>query len=105
MPKFGVLRLLRALGSRTARSSSILKVLREWDKVVDDINRDAPSELGSTWHTSSVWIRAEAELAIVDSTVLTMVVSGICGFTGALCFTHLDLLLSLPLFIQNTNTY
>ena len=28
-----------------------------------------PKELGSTWHTSSLWIRAEAELAIVAQLV------------------------------------
>ena len=73
-------------------------------------------ELGTTWHTSSLWIRAEAERAIaasaaakvvkiyllilrrlpsaaqVNSTVLTMVVSAACGFLGALFFTHWDLL-------------
>eukprot|EP00913_Durusdinium_trenchii_P022145 g20806.t1 len=101
---------------RTTLSSTILALMEEWDKEVEEINQNAPvdaccmhvqscpprsllpfssiQELGTTWHTSSLWLRAEAERAIVNSTVLTMVVSAACGFLGALFFTHGDLLLS-----------
>ena len=88
------------LNYMTAQSSTILSLMKEWDKVVDEINRDAPPELGSTWHTSSLWIRAEAELAIVNSTLLTMLVSAMCGFLGALFFTHWDPFLSLMVVVN-----
>ncbi|CAK9113766.1 Protein dispatched homolog 1 (Mdispa) [Durusdinium trenchii] len=82
------------LNYMTTLSSTILALMEEWDKEVEEINQNAPVELGTTWHTSSLWLRAEAERAIVNSTVLTMVVSAACGFLGALFFTHGDLLLS-----------
>eukprot|EP00439_Symbiodinium_sp_Y106_P018629 s1578_g2.t1 len=65
--------------------------------VIDDVNKDAPADVGEAWHTSQLWIRAEAESAIVSSTVVTMIVSVACGLAGALLFTHLDILLSLIL--------
>eukprot|EP00435_Cladocopium_sp_Y103_P002969 s3932_g1.t1 len=94
------------LNYMTAQSSTILSLMQEWDNVVDEINQNAPPdadlklELGSTWHTSSLWIRAEAELAIVNSTVLTMLVSAICGFLGALFFTHWDPFLSFMVVVN-----
>ncbi|OLQ00932.1 Protein dispatched-like 1 [Symbiodinium microadriaticum] len=71
-------------------------------RVIDDVNKDAPADVGEAWHTSQLWIRAEAESAIVSSTVVTMIVSVACGLAGALLFTHLDILLSLMVVVAVT---
>jgi len=86
----------------TAASTSILNLMQSWDKVIDDVNKDAPADVGEAWHTSQLWIRAEAESAIVSSTVVTMIVSVACGLAGALLFTHLDILLSLMVVVAVT---
>ncbi|CAJ1396973.1 unnamed protein product [Effrenium voratum] len=88
------------LNYMTAASATILTLKNAWDQAVVDLNQKAPVELGQTWHTSSLWIRAEAEMAIVNSTILTMIVSAACGFLGALFFTHCDLLLSLMVVLN-----
>jgi len=68
---------------------------RQWDEFIQTLNEDAPLGSGEIWHTSRLWIRAEAETAILGSTANTMVVSTGCGFLGALAFTHGNLALSL----------
>ncbi|CAE7524976.1 Disp1 [Symbiodinium natans] len=88
-----------SLNYMTAASASILSLMQSWDKVIDEVNKDAPADVGEAWHTSQLWIRAEAESAIVSSTVVTMIVSVACGLAGALIFTHLDILLSLMVVV------
>jgi len=80
-------------------ASTIVTYMAHWNDLVAEFNSDAPLESGDTWHTSRLWIRAEAETAIVSSTVNTMLVSAGCGFVGALFFTHLDVILSLMVVV------
>eukprot|EP00930_Biecheleria_cincta_P020207 TRINITY_DN15244_c0_g1_i2.p1 TRINITY_DN15244_c0_g1~~TRINITY_DN15244_c0_g1_i2.p1 ORF type:complete len:909 (-),score=121.52 TRINITY_DN15244_c0_g1_i2:350-3076(-) len=84
---------------QSTAASTIVKYMSHWKELVDTLNSDAPLEAGDTWHTSRLWIRAEAETAIVSSTVNTMLVSAGCGFVGALFFTHLDVVLSAMVVI------
>lgn len=79
---------------QSTAASTIVTYMSHWNDLVAEFNSDAPLESGDTWHTSALWIRAEAETAIVSSTVNTMLVSAGCGFVGALFFTHLDVILS-----------
>jgi len=65
-----------------------------WEKATEDINERAPMDASTCWHTSRLWIRAEAEKAIVDSTLTTLMVSIGCGFAGTFAFTHFDMMLS-----------
>lgn len=87
------------VNSRSSAASTLIKYMSRWNELVEAINSEAPLEAGDTWHTSGLWIRAEAETAIISSTVNTMLVSAGCGFLGALFFTHLDVLLSTMVVI------
>merc|ERR1719329_801827 len=58
-----------------------------WDSYVDRKNAEAPQTANRAFHTTSVWVRAEAEFSIVSSTVETILVSAGCGFLGMLVFT------------------
>jgi len=83
------------MGYSTSTTKAILTYLKEWDKFVYTLNESPGAEVGQVWHTSRLWIRAEAESAIVGSTVATLIVSVGFGFLGALCFTQLDFVLSM----------
>eukprot|EP00931_Biecheleriopsis_adriatica_P047463 TRINITY_DN27366_c0_g1_i1.p1 TRINITY_DN27366_c0_g1~~TRINITY_DN27366_c0_g1_i1.p1 ORF type:complete len:1723 (-),score=331.85 TRINITY_DN27366_c0_g1_i1:45-5213(-) len=91
-----------AISSTRSSSGFIMGQMKLWNDFVQTLNGDAPAEVGETWHTSSLWIRAEAESAIIDSTVLTMIVSVGCGFMGALLFTHCDVFLSSMVVLNVT---
>jgi hypothetical protein len=78
----------------TTPSHVALSFMQKWDATVQAVNEQAPMDASGAWHTSRLWIRAEAEKAIVDSTVATLLVSIGCGFLGTFCFTHFDMLLS-----------
>jgi hypothetical protein len=82
------------LMSPNAGSSAALALMLEWNKAIDSLNGRAPLETQNAWHTSSLWIRAEAEQAIIGSTIATLAVSLGCGFLGTFCFTHFNCLLS-----------
>jgi len=83
------------MSSVTTRSSTILEYMKKWDAYVLDLNHQGPIDAGEIWHTSALWIRAEAETAIIESTVQTMIVSLAFGLVGALFSTHFDIALSL----------
>jgi len=72
----------------------------QWDTLVLASNEHGPSDLGTAWHTSRLWIRAEAETAIISSTANTVVVSLTFGFLGALSFTHCDVMLSVMVILS-----
>lgn len=75
-------------------SGVALEYMKKWEQATTLLNDNAPMDASTCWHTSRLWIRAEAEQAIVDSTVNTLMVSFGCGFLGTLCFTRFDALLS-----------
>mmetsp|Transcript_25377 Transcript_25377/g.46000 ORF Transcript_25377/g.46000 Transcript_25377/m.46000 type:complete len:1626 (+) Transcript_25377:95-4972(+) len=90
------------VGYNTASTGQIMTYKELWDDFVETLNGDAPPEVGDTWHTSRLWIRAEAESAIVGSTVNTLLVSVGFGFLGALCFTQMDFVLSMFVVLSVT---
>jgi len=85
----------------SAPTSFVLRYKTSWNAFVDALNLDAPIGGGTVFHTSRLWIRVEAETAIVQSTMATLFVSAGCGFLGALAFTK-DLLLSLIVVLTVT---
>jgi len=64
-----------------------LKQQALWDERIEILNEEGPIDAGKAWHTSKLWVQAEAEQAIVSSTMLTLAVSTGSGFLGALVFT------------------
>jgi len=79
----------------STRATTIMAYQELWDDYATELNNDAPAGATGSWHTSRLWIRAEAEQAIIGSTMMTMMVSAGCGFLGALSFTQGDLALAL----------
>merc|ERR1712061_741830 len=61
--------------------------MARWDAFVDERNRHASVTGNRAWPSAGAWVRAEAEIAIVESTELTIVLSAVCGGLGMLMFT------------------
>lgn len=80
--------------SYEARAENILSFKEKWDSFVDGLNAKAASTGNMAWHTAQAWVQAEAEVAIINSTILTIVVAALGGFGCMLIFT-LDPLLAL----------
>ncbi|CAE8719477.1 unnamed protein product, partial [Polarella glacialis] len=84
-----------AVSYTSTPTKEVLAYMEKWNGFLSSLNLDAPGDMGLPWHTSRLWIRAEAEEAILGSTLNTMIVSVTCGFLGTLASTQLDLILSL----------
>jgi len=69
------------------QSAKALEYMKLWDAYVEAQNAKASTTGNRAWHTSSLWVRAEAEIAIVSSTQLTIILSAVCGGFGVLLFT------------------
>jgi len=82
------------LSYATTSSSVVLEQQALWNEHIAKLNADGPMDAGKAWHTSKIWVRAEAEHAIVGSTMMTLAVSTGSGFLGALLFTN-NVLLSM----------
>eukprot|EP00435_Cladocopium_sp_Y103_P060718 s43_g22.t1 len=80
--------------SYEAGAEKILSFKEKWDNFVDGLNAKASSTGNMAWHTAQAWVQAEAEVAIINSTILTIVVAALGGFGCMLIFT-LDPLLAL----------
>eukprot|EP00927_Polykrikos_kofoidii_P043145 TRINITY_DN37202_c0_g1_i1.p1 TRINITY_DN37202_c0_g1~~TRINITY_DN37202_c0_g1_i1.p1 ORF type:complete len:1313 (-),score=137.29 TRINITY_DN37202_c0_g1_i1:41-3979(-) len=70
-----------------ASAEMLLAYKSRWDRFVHDRNCHASFTANRAWHTASSWVRAEAEKAIVDSTIETIVISAGCGCIGIFIFT------------------
>merc|ERR1719282_742589 len=61
--------------------------MNKWDKFVEARNGAASVTGNRAWHTAGAWVRAEAEIAIIDSTKDTIIIACACGWFGMLVFT------------------
>jgi len=52
------------------------------------MNRVASVTANRAYHTAGAWVRAEAEIAVVASTVDTIIVSAVCAWLGMALFTQ-----------------
>eukprot|EP00929_Paragymnodinium_shiwhaense_P103405 TRINITY_DN6688_c0_g1_i1.p1 TRINITY_DN6688_c0_g1~~TRINITY_DN6688_c0_g1_i1.p1 ORF type:complete len:1629 (+),score=342.88 TRINITY_DN6688_c0_g1_i1:11-4897(+) len=53
--------------SRTCRTNDALAHMKLWDDYLEEFNHGASRFARGAWHTSSLWVRAEAQLALVRS--------------------------------------
>lgn len=73
--------------------SKALAVMKRWDKFVAEHNRKASVSANNAWHTSPLWVLAEAEAAIKTNAMYS-IISIICAFAVVLLFTR-DVFLAL----------
>lgn len=78
--------------------SEALDLMDRWNAFVADNNRQASVSANVAWHTSQVWVRAQAEAATKASMVDAIVISVLCSFLGMLLFTQ-NLLLAMSVFM------
>jgi hypothetical protein len=72
---------------------SALRYQRLWDEHLAVWNDDASRFARGAWHTSNLWVRAEAQAALISSTVMTLAIVLCLAFLGMLIFTF-DIVLS-----------
>jgi len=68
-------------------SASVLRYKTQWDEFLTSVNGAASLTANRAWHTSHVWVTAEAELAIVSSTMNTILIEIGIGWLCILVFT------------------
>jgi len=66
----------------------LLERRTKWDDYLAAMNKGASVTANQAFHTASAWVRAEAEIAVVDSTIDTIIVSAVCAWVGMLFFTQ-----------------
>jgi len=71
----------------TKSSSQLVDYKKIWDEYVNYLNGQAGITANHAFHTAEVWVRAEAEVAIVGSTVETIIIAAVCAWVGVLFFT------------------
>jgi len=68
-------------------SDALIEYKELWDAYVSDLNAKAGVTANHAFHTAEAWVRAEAEVAIVGSTVETIIIASACAWLGVLIFT------------------
>jgi predicted RND superfamily exporter protein len=68
-------------------AENILEYKTRWDKYLNEMNNQASFTASHAWHASRAWVRAEAEVIIVGSTVNTIIISAGSGWLGMVAFT------------------
>jgi hypothetical protein len=64
-----------------------MEVMKAWNDWVFAKNVAASIRAKNGWHTSSLWVRVEAQSSIINSTALTISISVFVGFLAAAIFT------------------
>jgi len=64
-----------------------LKYMERWNEFVDGKNALASITANRAWATATLFVRAQAEVAIVASTIETIIISAVCAYVGMLLFT------------------
>lgn len=80
---------------KTIDAGKAMDIMHEWDTYIDKFNEDAEKSIKGIWHACKLWVRAEAEKVILDSTLVTLGISLGCVCVGIFLFTgsvHLALL-------------
>jgi len=73
--------------SKHSAAEKIQRYKELWTKHLDVWNAQASRFARGAWHTSNIWVRAEAQQELIASTVLTLLIVLIMAFVGMLVFT------------------
>lgn len=76
-----------------AAVNEVFDLLASWDNYTRSWNARASRFARGAWHTSSLWVRAQAQEALISSTALTLSIAVSTAFLSMLIFTG-DLRLS-----------
>ena len=85
--------------SKTADAEKTLKLKRKWDAHVQGFNQENSDSIRGIWHTSTLWVRAEAESEILGSTLSVVILAVVLAFLSMLIFTQ-DIVLSVYVIIS-----
>jgi len=89
--------------SRNVGSDVGLKETKSWDEALAVFNADEKAAaIKGAWHASKLWQSSEAEKVILDSTLITLIISLGCVFLGVLLFTRSIHLASIVMFVVMT---
>eukprot|EP00931_Biecheleriopsis_adriatica_P048929 TRINITY_DN28282_c0_g1_i1.p1 TRINITY_DN28282_c0_g1~~TRINITY_DN28282_c0_g1_i1.p1 ORF type:complete len:1528 (+),score=231.61 TRINITY_DN28282_c0_g1_i1:25-4608(+) len=81
--------------SKNSGSGGGLKAMDQWDKHIAAFNSQAEAAVKGAIHGSSLWMSAQAEKVILESTLVTISISLGCVLLGVFAFTtsiHLSLI-------------
>jgi len=73
--------------SNLVASSAALEVKDAWEWYFFQFNELAEDSIKGAWHSSKLWVRAEAEKVIINSTLTTLAISLGCVLLGIMAFT------------------
>mmetsp|Transcript_83887 Transcript_83887/g.234122 ORF Transcript_83887/g.234122 Transcript_83887/m.234122 type:complete len:1307 (-) Transcript_83887:113-4033(-) len=73
--------------SKHASAQKMLLYKSRWDRYVSERNAAASTTANRAWHTTDAWVKAEAQIAIVSSTLDTIIIECACGWVGIAIFT------------------
>jgi hypothetical protein len=79
----------------TANRGFALEYMKEWDRFIKGVMDSAPVTAKRAYHTASIWVRVEAEAAIIGSTLDTIMLSAGNCWLGVLLFTRLNICMAL----------
>jgi len=84
--------------SQEANVEDVMEYKEHWDTSIGAYNAKASRFANRAWHTSNLWVRAEAQKELISSTMITLVICVILAFAAMLLFTF-DAVLSLLVVI------
>merc|ERR1712224_1006004 len=80
--------------SKTADAHKSLDLKSKWDAHVQAFDEENSDAIRGIWHTSTLWVRVEAETEILGSTLSVVILAVALAFLSVLIFTQ-DLVLSI----------
>jgi len=83
---------------KDSSADAALEYKKLWDDFIFRTNEEATRFSRGAWHTSQLWVRAEAQKELILSTVITLIIVLVLAFIGMLIFTF-DTLLSLSVVV------
>jgi len=83
---------------KRAQAKDVLELKTLWTNYVNNYNGQAPAEGKGVFHVSEMWVEAEAESQLIQTTGITLGILLILAFVGMLVFTR-SLILSFYVVI------